>query len=92
MSQQQYIEKVLERFKMSQAKLVSSPLLNHFKLSRKHDLSTDKEKEDMNNISYVSAIGSLMYVMVCTRLDITHVVGIVTRFMSNQEKQHWEAI
>lgn len=45
----------------------------------------------MSKISYASAVGSLMYVMVCTRLDIAHVVG-VSRYMSNLVKQHWEAI
>ena len=35
MSQKHYIEKVLERFNMDQAKVVSSPLATHFKLSTK---------------------------------------------------------
>ena len=41
---------------------------------------------------YASVIGSLMYAMVCTRLDIAHVVGVVSRFMSRPGKQHWEAV
>eukprot|EP00253_Pinus_taeda_P022910 PITA_22910 len=39
--------------------------------------SDDKEKEEMSNIPYASAIGSLMYAMVCTRLDIAYSVGII---------------
>ena len=35
MSHEQYIEKVIERFKMSQTKSISSPLLSHFKMSCK---------------------------------------------------------
>ena len=33
---------------------------------------------DLRNIDvpYVSAIGSIMYVMVCTKLDISHVVNV----------------
>ena len=92
MSQQQYIEKVLERFKMSQAKSVSSPLPIHFKLISKQSPSTDKEKEDMSKVPYASAVGSLMYAMVCTRSNIAHAVGVVSRFMSNPGKQHWEAV
>ena len=46
----------------------------------------------MDKIPYASAIGSLMYVMVCTRLDIAHAVGVVSRYMSNPGKQHWEAV
>lgn len=43
-------------------------------------------------IQYVSIIGSLIYVMVCTRLDITYAMGVVNRFMSNASKQHWKAM
>jgi hypothetical protein len=37
-------------------------------------------------------IGSLMYAMVCTRPDITHAVGVVSRYMNNSGKEHWEAL
>jgi hypothetical protein len=30
--------------------------------------------------------------MVCTRPDIAHAVGVVSRYMSNPGKQHWEAV
>ena len=33
-----------------------------------------------------------MYAMVCTRLDITHVVGVVSKYMTNLGKEHWEAV
>ena len=46
----------------------------------------------MSKVPYASAIGSLMYVMVCTRLDITHAVGVVSRFMSRPGNQHWEIV
>ena len=46
----------------------------------------------MSKVPYVSAIGSLMYAMVCTRPNIAHVVGVVSRYMSNPGKQHWEAV
>ena len=59
MSQEQYIEKVLERFNMSKAKVVSSPLASHFKLSCRHSPSTDKEKEDMRRVPYASTVGSV---------------------------------
>jgi hypothetical protein len=77
-SQEQYIEKVLERFNMNNAKVVSSPLATHFKLSTNQSPSTDEEKEDMERIPYASAVGSLMYAMVCTRPDIAHAVGVVS--------------
>ena len=68
--------------------MVSSPLASHFKLSSRHSLSTDKDKEHMRRVSYALAVGCLMYAMVCTRLDITYVVGVVSRFLSNPGRQH----
>lgn len=46
----------------------------------------------MKGVPYTSAVGSLMYAMVCTRPDIAHVVGVVSRFLSNLGKEHWAAI
>jgi hypothetical protein len=91
-SQEQYIEKVLERFNMNNAKVISSPLATHFKLSTKQSPSTDEEKEDMKRIPYASAVGSLMYAMVCTRPDIAHAVGVVSRFLSDPGREHWNAV
>ena len=33
-----------------------------------------------------------MYAMVYTRPDISHVVGVVSRYMHNPGKDHWEAV
>uniref|UniRef100_A0A2N9GFS8 Integrase catalytic domain-containing protein n=1 Tax=Fagus sylvatica TaxID=28930 RepID=A0A2N9GFS8_FAGSY len=78
LSQEKYVERVLERFNMKHAKPVSTPLGGHFKLSKKSCPSSNKEKENMASIPYSSAVGSLMYAMVCTRPDIAHAVGVVS--------------
>ena len=64
----------------------------HLWLTISSCLETEEEKDFMAKVSYASAIGSLMYVMVCTRLEIAHAVGSVTRFMTNPSKRHWEAV
>ena len=92
LSHERYIEKVLNRFNMNDAKPVGTPLAAHFKLSIDLCPCNDKEKEEMRKISYASAIGSLMYAMVCTRPDIAHSVGVVSRFLANLGKQHWQAV
>ncbi|WJZ81333.1 hypothetical protein VitviT2T_001181 [Vitis vinifera] len=46
----------------------------------------------MKRVSYASTVGSLMYVMVCTRPDIAYAVGVVIRFLSNPGRLHLEAI
>ncbi|KAE8672700.1 putative ribonuclease H protein [Hibiscus syriacus] len=92
LSQRDYVEKMLERFAMSSAKPVSTPLANHFKLSLEQCPKTDKEAEDMAKVSYSNAVGCLMYAMVCTRPDLAHVVSQVCKYMSKPGKQYWEAV
>ncbi|PKI76596.1 hypothetical protein CRG98_002905 [Punica granatum] len=77
---------------MGNAKPISSPLASHFKLSSKQCLTSEKEKEEMKKVPYSSAVGNLMYAMVCTRPDIAHSIGVVSRFLSNPGKEHWNAV
>eukprot|EP00253_Pinus_taeda_P022440 PITA_22440 len=53
---------------------------------------TQEEEEDMSRVPYSSAVGSLMYAMVCTRPDIAHAVGVLSRFMSKPGKEHWTTV
>ncbi|CAL9233575.1 unnamed protein product [Arabidopsis halleri] len=64
------------------------------------DIIRDRNKEEdkaeteseMRNIPYSSAVGSLMYAMVGSRPDIAHAVGLVSRYMSSPNKEHWKAV
>uniref|UniRef100_A0A2N9FCT2 Reverse transcriptase Ty1/copia-type domain-containing protein n=1 Tax=Fagus sylvatica TaxID=28930 RepID=A0A2N9FCT2_FAGSY len=51
----------------------------------------DLEREQMKNIPYASAVGSLMYAQVCTRPDIAFTVGILGRYQSDPGLDHWRA-
>ena len=46
----------------------------------------------MAKVPYASAIGSLMYAMLCTRSDIAYVVSVTSRFQSNSGLEHWVAV
>jgi hypothetical protein len=92
LSRGEYIEKVLERFKMKNAKPVSTPLDINFKLTKEMCPKTQEEIEYMSTIPYSSKVGSLMYAMVFTRPDISHATGVVRRYMNNPGKEHWEAV
>ncbi|CAH9124278.1 unnamed protein product [Cuscuta epithymum] len=92
LSQQKYIQKVLEKFRMTDAKPRSTPLGSQLKLSKQQSPKTDKDKDEMAKVPYASAVGSLMYAMVSTKPDIAHAVGVVSRFMSNPGKEHWEGV
>ena len=88
LSQERYIEWILKRFNMKISKLVSTLLAGHFKLSKRLCPSTEKEKGKISIISYSSTVGSLMYAMVCTHLDVSHAIGVVSRFLTNPGKAH----
>ena len=66
LSQENYIERVLERFNMKHVKLVSTPPSSHFKLRKTSCSSSKKEKGDIASIIYSLVVGSLMYAMVYT--------------------------
>uniref|UniRef100_A0A3Q7FH72 Reverse transcriptase Ty1/copia-type domain-containing protein n=1 Tax=Solanum lycopersicum TaxID=4081 RepID=A0A3Q7FH72_SOLLC len=92
LSHKKYIERVGESINMKNVKPVSTPLAGHMKLSKKMCPTTREEKDNMTKVSYSSIVGSLMYAMVCTRPDIAHAVGVVSRFLHNSRKEHWEAV
>ena len=46
----------------------------------------------MARVPYASAIGSMMYAMLCTRPNIYFVVGMVSRYQSNLGSVHWQAV
>lgn len=46
----------------------------------------------MDHVPYASVVGSLMYEMVCTQLDIAHVVGLLRSYMLTPGKEHWTII
>ena len=80
------MKKVLSKFNINVAKPVSTPLGSYFKLSKEQLLKTEEERDHMSKVPYASTISSLMYAMICTRSDIAHAVGVVSRFMSRDRK------
>jgi hypothetical protein len=92
LSQAGFAEKVLRRFDMHRSKAAATPLAAHFKLSADLSPKTDSERKYMERIQYSSAVGSLMYLMVCTRPDLAQAVSVVSRYLSCPGKGHWEAV
>jgi ATP-binding cassette subfamily B (MDR/TAP) protein 1 len=48
--------------------------------------------EYISRVPYSSAVGSLMYAMVCSRPDLPHALSVVSRYMANPGKEHWNAV
>jgi hypothetical protein len=92
LNQRKYVETILQRFNMHGSKSVKVPIPIGVKLSADHCPKTQEEEEDMSHVPYASAVGSLMYAMVCTRPDIAHAVGVLSRYMSKPGKEHWTTV
>ena len=52
----------------------------------------NKEHEYMLQVTYANAIGGFMCVMLCTRPHISQAVGVVSRYMHNPSKEHWQVM
>ena len=46
----------------------------------------------MKKILYASAIGSIMYAMLCTIPDVAFALSVTSRFQANPGESHWEAV
>ena len=76
MSQASYIDKILVPFGMQNSKKGNLPFRHEIHLSKEQSPKTPQAIEEMRHIPYASAVGSLMYAMLCTRPDICFAVGV----------------
>ena len=88
LNQRKYVDMILQRFRMQYCKPINTPIPISFKLSVEQCPKTQEDIEDMSHVPYESEVESLMYAMVFSRPDIAHVVGVVSRYMSNPGKEH----
>lgn len=91
LSQSRYVKKVLQVFRMADSKSVTTPIGAQFKLTALEEGEQGLGSSD-EECPYANAVGSIMYAMISTRPDLAFGVGLVSRFMSNPSKEHWEAV
>ena len=92
LSQTSYIDEILARFNMQDSKKGFVPFKVGSSLSANHRPKTPTEIERMRGIPYASAVGSLMYAMLCTRPDICFAVDMVSRYQLDPGEEHWIAV
>jgi hypothetical protein len=46
----------------------------------------------MTHVPYASVVGRIMYAMVCTRPNIAHAMGVLSRYMLTPRKENWTTI
>ena len=68
------------------------PVLQGVKLSQTQCPSTSEDREKMKDVPYASAIGSIMYAMLCTRPDVCLAISLAGRYQSNSGVDHWTAV
>jgi hypothetical protein len=86
--QQAYIDKILNRFNMQDSKKGFLPMSYGITLSKKQCPTDPEEQERMRAIPYALAIGSIMYAMICTRLDVSYALSATSRYPSNYGDAH----
>ena len=92
LSQKQYIINMLERYGFADCGTVSTPIDPGVALTEEQCPKTDEEKQEMRSIPYISAIGSLIYLAISTRPDISFAVGRLARYNTNPGPAHWQAV
>ena len=65
---------------MEQSKKEFLPVLQGVKLSKTQCPTTTEDREKMKVIPYASAIGSIMYEMLCTRPDVCLAISFAGRY------------
>jgi hypothetical protein len=92
LTQDTYIDKILNRFNMQESKKGFLPMSHGITLSKKQCPTDPDEQERMRAIPHALAIGSIMYAMICTRLDISYALNATSRYQSNYGDAHWTIV
>ncbi|KAJ9567308.1 hypothetical protein OSB04_003274 [Centaurea solstitialis] len=92
LSQSTYIDKVLKRFRMDESKKGFIPMQHGIVLSKTQCPVSSEDQDRMKSVPYASAIGSIMYAMLCTRPDVAYSVSVTSRYQQNPGEPHWVAV
>lgn len=83
-SQKSMINKVLEKFGMTDCKGVNTPLEQGF-------IITPEDEAHYVDVPFRELIGSLMYISICSRPDITYAVSYLSRYLDKPNNKVWMA-
>ena len=74
---------------MQDSKRGSLPMPSGTILSKAQCPSSKAERDKMDGIPYASAIGSIMYAMICTRPDVSYALGMTSKYQQDPGEGHW---
>ncbi|GKD57070.1 retrotransposon protein, putative, ty1-copia subclass [Tanacetum coccineum] len=87
-----YMDKILKRYRMYNSKRDHIPMQERLDLNKTQGASTPEEVKHMQNVPYALVVGSIMYVVRCTRPDVAFAQNITSRFQQNHDEPHWTAV
>ena len=91
-SQEKYVEKLISRFKMTEAKPITTTLGENEKLTKEDcPLEGSIEQKNMKNFDYRGLVGSLNYPALSSRPDICLAANLLSSFVENPGEKHWKA-
>jgi len=91
LSQEQYIDNLLEWFGLQNTTTVTTPLPPGTILTKEQCLTTSKELQDMVGNNYQELIGSIQYIALTSQPDISFTVSKLVQFLNNPSCIHLEA-
>ena len=91
-NQKAYIEAMVEKFGLTDAKPVSTLMEVNTQYSIQKSPSTLKQTTQMLKVLYSEAIGSVLWPVVVSQLDAAYAIGILSQFIQNPGPVHWEAL
>ena len=96
LTQRRYILATLKRFlnktELKKIGLNTSPMEASVALTCTNSELPPDEQEEMQNVPYREAIGSLLWLVAGTRADIAYSVQTCAKFCSNPNRKHWKAV
>jgi hypothetical protein len=92
LSQGTYIDKVLKRFNMENAKKGLLPMSPGTVLSKNQGPRTLDERVRMNDVPYAMVVGSIMYATLCTRVGVSYALSVSSRYQSDPGLEHWATV
>ena len=91
-NQRAYIEKIVEKFSLTNAKQVTTPMDPNVQFSVDQCPSSTNQLAKMKGIPYSEAIGSVLWAVVVSRPDAVYAIVVLAQFIQNPGLVHWEAL
>jgi len=87
-----YIETLAERFRLTNAKPVTTPMEPGVQFSKEQGPSTPTQIARMKGVPYSEAIGSILWPVMVSRPDAAFAVSTLSQYIQNPGPAHWEGV